>query len=106
MPHQPGRSLKQSFSAAGVPLSRAPNPRGNELLPIKNRSSLTFTLQQEVSPEGDDGHLSVQPLLVPGEVHGEEAIDCLSRQLSRILAEDSKEHRREELNLGREGRKL
>lgn len=66
----------------------------------------TFTLQQEVSPEGDDGHLFVPPLWVLREVHGEESTDCLTRQRSRILTEDPKEHCWGELNLDGEERKL
>lgn len=56
-----------------------------------------------MSPEGDDGHLSVQSLLVFREVDGEESTDRLSRQLSRCLTENAAEHRGEELNL--KGRK-
>lgn len=56
-----------------------------------------------MSPEGDDGHLSVQSLLVFREVDGEESTDSLSRQSSRCLTENAAEHRGEELNL--KGRK-
>lgn len=59
----------------------------------------TFTLQQEVSPEGDDGHFSVQSVLLLGEVDGEEPTDRLSREPSCRFTENAAEHRREELHL-------
>lgn len=59
----------------------------------------TFTLQQEVPPEGDDGQLLVGQVLLRREVDGEEAADRLSRQHAGWLAEDAAERRREELHL-------
>lgn len=59
----------------------------------------TFTLQQEVPPEGDDGLLLVGHLLLLREVDSEEAADRLSRQLSRRFAEDAAKGCREELHL-------
>lgn len=59
----------------------------------------TFTLQQEVPPEGDDGQLLVGHLLLLREVDGEEAANRLSRELSGRLAEDAAKGRREELHL-------
>lgn len=67
---------------------------------------VTFTLQQEVSPEADDGHLLVQPLLVLREVHAEEPTDRLGRQRSRRPTEDAEEGGWKELDLHQEGRKL
>lgn len=67
---------------------------------------VTFTLQQEVSPEADDRHLFVELLLVLREVHGEEPTDRLGRQLSRYLTEDAEERGWKELDLDQEGRKL
>lgn len=66
---------------------------------------LTFTLQQQVSPEADEGHLSVQPLRLLGEVDGEESTERLRRQLRRRPTEDAEEGGWEELDL-REGEEL
>ena len=52
-----------------------------------------------MSPEGDDGRLSVQFVLLPREVDDEEPIDRLSREPIRRLAENAAERRREELHL-------
>lgn len=60
----------------------------------------TFTLQQEVSPEGDDQDLFAQPVLLLGEVEGEELVDGLARQAHRRRAEDAGEDCRAELHLG------
>lgn len=62
---------------------------------------ITFTFQQEVSPEADDRHLSVQSVLLPGEIDGEEPIDRLSHERSCCFAENTAEHRWEELHLDR-----
>lgn len=52
-----------------------------------------------MSPEADDGHLLGQPLLVLREVHGEEAAERRSRQLSRHPTEDAEEGGWRELDL-------
>ncbi len=62
-------------------------------------TSCTFTLQQEVSPEADDGRLPVQRRLLLGEVDGEEPTDRLSRESICRFAENTAERRREELHL-------
>lgn len=59
----------------------------------------TFTLQQEVPPEGDDGQLSVGHLVLLREVDGEEAADRLRREPRGRLAEGAAERRGEELHL-------
>lgn len=66
---------------------------------------LTFTLQQEVSPEAEDGHLLVEPLLLLREVHGEASTERLGRRPSRRLTEDGQEGGWEELDLEQEGRR-
>lgn len=52
-----------------------------------------------MSPEGDDGRLPVQVLLLRGEVDGEEPTDHLSREPIGRLTENAAEHRGEELHL-------
>lgn len=63
------------------------------------RDGGTFTLQQEVSPEGDDGHLFVQSVLLLRQGDGEEPTDRLGREPSRRFTEDAAEERRGALHL-------
>lgn len=62
-------------------------------------TSRTFALPQEVSPEGDDGRLPVQPLLLLGEADGEQLTHRLSREPVGRFTENTAEQRREELHL-------
>lgn len=71
---------------------------------MEGADHVTFTLQQEVSPEAEDEHLSVQLLLVLGEVEGEASADLLGRQLRPRPTEDAEEGGWEELDLDQEGR--
>lgn len=52
-----------------------------------------------MSPEGDDGRLPLQFVLLLGEVDGEERAERLSRDVLCGLAENVEEDGREELNL-------
>lgn len=63
------------------------------------RDCSTFTLQQEVSPEGDDGRLFVQSVLLLRQRDGEEPTDRLRREPSRRFTEDAAEERRGALHL-------
>lgn len=51
----------------------------------------TFTLQQEVPPEGNDRRLSAQRLLLLGEVGGKELTERLSCETTSCLAENPAE---------------
>lgn len=70
---------------------------------MEGADHVTFTLQQKVSPEAEDERLSVQLLLVLGEVEGEASADLLGRQLRRRLTEDAEEGGWKELDLDQEG---
>ena len=63
------------------------------------RRPCTFTLQQEVSPEGDDGRLPVRSLLPLRQVDGKELANRLSHEAIRCLAENTAERQWEELRL-------
>lgn len=52
-----------------------------------------------MSPEGDDGRLPLQLVLLLREADGEERAERLSRDVLRSLAENAEEDGREELNL-------
>lgn len=54
-----------------------------------------------MSPEGDDGRLSLQLVLPLREVDGEERAERLSRDRLHGPAENTEEDRREELDLDR-----
>lgn len=59
----------------------------------------TFTLQQEVSPEGDNRRLLVQFVVLLGEVDGEEIAEHFSCERLSRPTENTKEDIWEELNL-------
>lgn len=76
---------------------------GSSSVKVGGADHVTFTLQQEVSPEAEDERLSVQLLLVLGEGEGEASADLLGRQLRPRTAEDAEEGGGKELHLHQEG---